>query len=359
MLEKSERTSVPEEDVLWGFRFPHISLAPRFVLRLEEVEKSFGPLRVLDGATLSVERGDRVALVGPNGCGKSTLLRITAGLLTADGGEVSTGDGVSVRYFAQHVTETLTPGRTVLEELQEMAPSRRTGELRSLLGIFQFSGDDVFKKVESISGGEKSRLALARLALDPGHLLVLDEPTNHLDFAAREALEEALNGYEGTVLFVSHDRYFINRVASRVAGFEEGRLRVVEGDFDAYAAEVEARRALSADQGIVPGAPAPATSAARREERRAAAEARNERGRILRALRRSVSTLEEEISRRESRLGEISASLADPATYRAEGKAEALGREQKTLQSELADLLVRWEAASADLARWAPEPREE
>jgi len=349
MLQKAERTSVPDDDVLWGFRFPHISLAPRFVLTLAGVEKSFGPQRVLDGVSLGVERGDRVALIGPNGCGKSTLLRIAAGLLAADGGDVRTGEGVAIRYFAQHVLETLTPGRTVLEELQEIAPGRRAGELRSLLGIFQFSGDDVFKKVESISGGEKSRLALARLTLDPGHLLVLDEPTNHLDFVAREALEEALNEYEGTVVLVSHDRYFINRVASRVAGFEAGKLRVVEGDFDAYTAAVAgreaapAKRAAAASEASVPG------SAARREDRRAVAESRNERNKIVRTLGRAVLRMEEEISRREKRLGEIDASLADPATYRSEGKAEALGREQKRLQSELSDLFVRWEAASAEL----------
>jgi ATP-binding cassette subfamily F protein 3 len=347
MLEKSERTAVPEEEIDWGFRFPHLSPSPRFVLRMQDVVKSYGPRRVLDGVTLVIERGDRVALVGPNGCGKSTLLRIAGAILAADDGDVRIGDGVLTRYFAQHVTETLTPGRTVLEEIQETAPSRRQGELRSLLGIFQFSGDDVFKKVESLSGGEKNRLALARLALDPGHFLLLDEPTNHLDLAAREALEEALNEYEGTVLLVSHDRYFINRVASRVAGFDSGRIFVVEGDYDAFAAETARRTERAA--AAAPSEAGGGAGVPKREERRLAAVSRNERNRALRQLRKSVATLEDEIGRRETRLAEIAELLADPATYRADGLAETLGREQKALQSDLPDLIARWEETSAEL----------
>jgi ATP-binding cassette subfamily F protein 3 len=347
MLEKAERTAVPDEEVEWGFRFPHLSPAPRFVLRLQDVVKSYGPRKVLEGVNLVIERGDRVALVGPNGCGKSTLLRIASAILAADDGDVRIGDGVLTRYFAQHVTETLTPGRTVLEEIQETAPSRRQGELRSLLGIFQFSGDDVFKRVEALSGGEKNRLALARLALDPGHFLLLDEPTNHLDLAAREALEEALNEYEGTVLLVSHDRYFINRVASRVAGFDSGRLYVFEGDYDTFAAETARRMETAA-------AAAPSTSgvpsgALKREERRLAAVSRNERNRILRALRKNVASLEEEIGRSERRLQEIADVLTDPATYKNQGLAESLGREQKSIQGELSDLIARWEKTSAEL----------
>jgi ATP-binding cassette, subfamily F, member 3 len=349
MLERAERTAVPDEEIDWGFRFPHLSPAPRFVLRLEEVVKSYGARRVLDGASLIVERGDRVALVGPNGCGKSTLLRITAGMLAADDGDVRIGEGVVTRYFAQHVTETLTPGRTVLDELFETAPSRRQGELRSLLGIFQFSGDDVFKKVEALSGGEKSRLALARLTLDPGHFLVLDEPTNHLDLAAREALEEALNEYEGTVLFVSHDRYFINRVANRVAGFEAGRLLVVEGGYDEFASAMAGRVEAREASGAAADRPGASAVARKREERRQAAESRNERHKVLRELRKNVASLEEEIARREKRLEEITSALADPATYRAEGLAEGLGREQKSLQGGLPELMSRWERAAAEL----------
>jgi len=357
MLEKADRTEAPHAEPEWGFRFPRAPRSPRVVLDLQEVVKAYGPNLVLDGVNLTVERGDKVALVGPNGCGKSTLLKVASGQIAADGGEVIVGEGIVTRHFAQHVVETLTPGRTVVEEMQDLAPARRMGELRSLLGIFQFSGDDVFKRVEILSGGEKNRLALARLMVDPGNFLVLDEPTNHLDLTAREALEEALAAYEGAVLFVSHDRYFINRVARKVAGFESGSLRVVEGGYDAYL-EAVARSAASRSGGgeedsgarrRVAGAAPPSAKEQRRQDRRAAAEARNERNRRLKGLRESVASLEEEIARRERRLHEIASALARAETYNTSGLAESLGREQKALSAELASLIERWESESAGL----------
>src|SRR6266705_1482499 len=243
MLEKMERTEVMAEDQTWRFLFPPVPRAAQRVALLASVRKSFGERAVLKGLDLEVWRGDRIALVGPNGCGKSTLLRVVAGRLPAEGGSIEIGDKVVLHYFAQHVLETLTPGRTVLDEMQAWAPGKSPGQLRSLLGIFQFSGEDVFKKVEVLSGGEKNRLALARLTLDPGNLLLLDEPTNHLDLPTREALEDALAGFTGTLLFVSHDRYFINRIATRVAAYNDGRLALYDGGYDDYVAAVSAAAA--------------------------------------------------------------------------------------------------------------------
>jgi ATP-binding cassette subfamily F protein 3 len=357
MLQKMPATEVPAEEAAWGFSFPPIPRPPRLVLEMRGVAKAFGGAAVLRGADLTVERGDRVALIGPNGCGKTTLLRIASGLLAADDGDVGLGEGVSARYAAQHVLETLIPGRTVLEELQDLAPSRGQGELRSLLGIFQFSGEDVFKKVERLSGGEKNRLALARLVLDPGNFLLLDEPTNHLDFTAREALEDALQAFEGAVLFASHDRYFVNRVATRAAWFEEGRLKVVDGGYDAYVEAAAAAREDRAEPSGAAAGSAPTGRDLRRLDRRTAAEARNARNRVVRELRGKVGRLEAEIVSKESRLAALHAALADPATYRDAGAAEALGREQKALEAELPDLLRRWEAATAELqaVETAPE----
>ena len=346
MLEKMERTEVPDEETTWGFRFPSVARLPRSVLRMRDVRKAFGGRVVLDGVDLEIERGDRLALTGPNGCGKTTLMKIAAGLLAADDGDVESGEGVVASYAAQHVLETLTPGRTVLEEIEALAPLRRQGELRSLLGIFQFSGDDVFKKVDVLSGGEKNRLALARLAVRPGNFLLLDEPTNHLDFAAREALEEALDGFEGSIVFASHDRYFINRIARRVAGFEDGRLRIVEGGYDDWAAAAE--RAAGSG-GSASDAGVESARQRRRDEKRVEAEARNERNRVLREIRGRLAEVEREISIREKRLEEIAAALADAATYRAEGLAESLGREQKALASSMPSLMARWEALSREL----------
>src|SRR6266581_1015964 len=247
MLEKMERTEVMAGELTWRFSFPPVPRSAQRVALLSAVRKSFGDRQVLKGLDLEIWRGDRIALVGPNGCGKSTLLQVVAGRIPAEAGAVQLGDKVVLHYFAQHVLETLTPGRTVLEEMQAWAPGRAPGPLRSLLGIFQFSGDEVFKRVEVLSGGEKNRLALARLTLDPGNFLLLDEPTNHLDLPTREALEEALAGYGGTLLFVSHDRYFINKVATRVAAFRDGRLALYDGGYDDYLA---ASRSGSAPKGI-------------------------------------------------------------------------------------------------------------
>src|SRR5207245_577010 len=224
MLEKMERTEVMAEDQTWRFSFPPVPRSAQRVALLSGVRKSFGDRQVLKGLDLEIWRGDRIALVGPNGCGKSTLLQVVAGRLPAEAGVLELGDKVVLHYFAQHVLETLSPGRTVLEEMQAWSPGKAPGQLRSLLGIFQFSGDEVFKRVEVLSGGEKNRLALARLTLDPGNFLLLDEPTNHLDLPTSEALEDALAGFAGTLLFVSPDRHFLHKVATGVAPFADGRL---------------------------------------------------------------------------------------------------------------------------------------
>ena len=240
MLEKMERTELMAEDFSWNFSFPPVTRSAQRVALLQDVRKAFDTNEVLKGATLEIHRGDRVALVGPNGCGKSTLLQVLAGRVVTDDGTMELGEKVVLHYFAQHVLESLTPGRTVLEEMQAWAPALGAQKLRSLLGIFQFSGEDVFKKVEVLSGGEKNRVALARLTLDPGNFLLLDEPTNHPDLPTREALEDALAGYAGTLLFVSHDRYFINKVATRVVTFRDGRLLSYRGGYDDYLAAVRA-----------------------------------------------------------------------------------------------------------------------
>jgi ATP-binding cassette, subfamily F, member 3 len=387
MLEKMERTEVMAEDFSWRFNLPPVPRSDQRVALLAEVRKAYGTNQVLKGIDLEIHRGDRIALVGPNGCGKSTLLLILSGLLPADAGTVSLGEKVVLHYFAQHVLESLTPGRTVLEEMQAWAPSRTSGQLRSLLGIFQFSGEEVFKRVEVLSGGEKNRLALARLTLDPGNLLLLDEPTNHLDLPTREALEDALAGFGGTLLFVSHDRYFINRVATRVAAFREGKLVLHRGGYDDYLAAVRAAEAPGRSAGAPRGprragnsqegrkeerkparpaaggerAPSPSTTpaataaapAARpgREQRRLEAEARNRRNRELRVYRDRIAKIEAKILPNETRLKEIEASLAASDTYREAGLARSLGEEKKQLEIELAHLYDEWDEATSDLQR--------
>ena len=352
MLEKMKRTEVTPEERTWRFLLPRAPRSPARVLHMENVRKRFDAKHVIGTETAGLEldlyRGDRVALVGPNGCGKSTLLRLISGLLTPDQGEVELGEKVVVHYFAQHVMESLTPGRTVLEEVQAWAPGRKPGELRSLLGIFQYSGDDVFKKVEVLSGGEKNRLALARLMLDPGNFLVLDEPTNHLDLPAREALEDALARYDGTLLFVSHDRYFINKVATRVAGLAEGDLTLHDG-FEAYLTW-QSERQDGREEPAISG-PRGESAPKSREQKRAEAEKRNERNRLIRGHRSFVEALEQKITATESELGEIDARQADPTTYRNQKQARGLGERRKALAVDLARLTREWEAAVGELER--------
>ena len=385
MLEKMERTEVMAEDLTWRFSFPPVSRSAQRVALLAGVRKSFDERAVLKDLDLEIWRGDRIALVGPNGCGKSTLLRIVAGRLPAEHGSVEIGDKVVLHYFAQHVLETLTPGRTVLDEMQAWAPGKSPGQLRSLLGIFQFSGEEVFKKVEVLSGGEKNRLALARLTLDPGNFLLLDEPTNHLDLPTREALEDALAGFAGTLLFVSHDRYFINRVATRVAAFDDRRLRLYDGGYDNYLAALRGGVPGKAPRGaagiaVLPraGRPAPGAAAGARqdratgtipgakrrdagdggspawipegrEQRRRDAEARNRRGKELRGFRERIAALEASILPLETRLKELETVMSSPDIYQEDGLARRLGEERKSIEIELAHLYDDWDEATSDL----------
>jgi ATP-binding cassette subfamily F protein 3 len=386
MLEKMERTELMAEEHTWRFSFPPVNRSAQRVALLAEVRKAYTGRAVLKGLNLEVWRGDRVALVGPNGCGKSTLLRLVAGREPVDSGRIEIGEKVVTHYFAQHVLETLQPGRTVLEELQAWSPGRAEGQLRSLLGIFQFSGDEVFKKVEVLSGGEKNRLALARLCLDPGNFLLLDEPTNHLDLPTREALEDALAGYGGTLLFVSHDRYFINRVATKVAAFEDGRVRLYDGGYDDYLAAVRGAAPTAKSAAVArattpssTGRPAPATpvsanrgapaksamtlkaapnkdearqeppSEGRRTQRREEAETRNRRNRELRVFKERIAKIESSILPLESRLKEIDQAMAEPGTWHDPGKGKSLGEEKKSIEIELAHLYDDWDHATSEM----------
>jgi ATP-binding cassette subfamily F protein 3 len=358
MLEKMKLTEVEPEERGWRFLLPPAPRSAAVVLRLTGVRKGFGGKPVLggegDGLHLELRRGERVALLGPNGCGKSTLLKIAAGMIGVDAGDVEVGEKVVPHYFAQHLLETLRVGRTVLEEMQAWAPARTPGELRSLLGVFQFRGDDVFKKVESLSGGEKSRLALARLMLDPGNFLLLDEPTNHLDLPAREALEDALARYDGSLLFVSHDRYFIGKVANRVLAIAEGRLRPAGGTEEA------ALRGRLPDAGDPGAAAAPEaarpSAASERERRRAEARERAGRQRVVRAAREKVAALEAEVLAAEARRDELDARLADPSTYQKEGLARELGEQRKAVLEDLSRLDRAWAEAVSDLERAETPP---
>jgi ATP-binding cassette subfamily F protein 3 len=328
------------------------------VLRLAGVHKAYGETKVYEGIDLEVPRGERVALVGPNGAGKSTLLRILAGVLPPDRGSRELGHRAEVAFYAQHQLEVLDPARTVLEELATVATLDDHARLRGHLGAFLFSGDDVQKRVAVLSGGEKARLALAKLLLRPSNVLVLDEPTNHLDVDACEVLEAALDGYEGTLLFISHDRRFIDALATRVIEVTAGRLREFLGNYGDY----RARLALEAER----GAGVPAEAAAPRAERAerpapAAASARaapappdprqqlREKRRAKERLARKLEALEGEILEREKAVEALTWRLGDPELWRDPEQTRLLEADRTRLRGEIEAAYRDWERLAAEI----------
>jgi ATP-binding cassette subfamily F protein 3 len=316
------------------------------VLRLEEISKRYGEHCVYDSLDLEVRRGERIALVGPNGAGKSTLLRIAAGELDIDGGAREAGHNVTSAFYAQHQLDALQPHRTVLEELEADARTPDVPRLRGLLGAFLFSGDDVQKKVSVLSGGEAARLALAKLLLRRANFLVLDEPTNHLDIEARDVLMDALRDYSGTLLFVSHDRLFVNALANRVIEITPGertaRVRDFAGAYDEYIARIEAEEAgISAKPGR--------TTPAKGRRGRNAGRADRERARALRKLRERVSEIESVIETAEGEIEAIDWKSADPAIARDGEQMRGLQRARSAQQQSLEDLYREWEQISSEI----------
>jgi ATP-binding cassette, subfamily F, member 3 len=233
-LERMERVQIPPEEKTIHFSFPQPKTSGRMVAEFKDVAKSYGEKQVFRSVSFVIDRGDRVALVGVNGAGKSTLIKLLAGIEPLTGGGLRLGHNVEADYFAQDQYKELDPEARLLDDLWNLAPTHTQTQLRSLLGAFLFSEDEVFKRLGVLSGGERNRYALARMLLRPSNFLLLDEPTNHLDMRAKDMLLEALGQYTGTVVFVSHDRYFIDKLATRVFEIGEGEVRVFPGNYEDY-----------------------------------------------------------------------------------------------------------------------------
>jgi ATP-binding cassette subfamily F protein 3 len=338
MLERMEREATPGPRAApkrVRLRIPPPARAGERVIALDGVEQGYGGRPVYQGLDFELRRGERVALVGPNGAGKSTLLRIVAGTVPISGGARRLGHNVTLAFYGQHHLEALDPERSVLGELEQVALIEDVPRLRSHLGALLFSGDDVEKRVGVLSGGEKARVALAKLLLRPANFLVMDEPTNHLDVAACEVLEEALAGWEGTLLFVSHDRAFVNAVATRVVEVRAGQLRTFSGNYDHYLAEVLAPTGVAAQ----------ATPSRAADERRTA---KNRRRTEERAARR-LAEAEARILERERVLEELTWRLADPAVHRDGERMKEIEAERTALRAEIEGLYRDWERVAADL----------
>ena len=354
MLDRIDRIQVEREARVIHFAFPQPPRTGRRVATLKGIHKAYGDNVVYAGVDFEVERGARAALVGPNGAGKSTLLKMLAGALPFDRGERTLGAHVAVHYYAQHQLDALTPSLTVLEELERAAPELGQTRLRTILGTFLFSGDAVEKRIAVLSGGEKARVALAKMLVRPAALLCMDEPTNHLDLASREVLEEALAAFPGTIVFISHDRYFINRIATGIVEINRGALVTYLGSYDDYL-DTKARAALEPTVVPKPG-PRPVAPAAARPEpaaRTPRPESPKRAGQVakdVRELRRRLEDVERQIHTLEARLAEIGERLGDPAFYADGERVRAVAAERKSAEEQVTWLMREWEQLSTALA---------
>jgi ATP-binding cassette, subfamily F, member 3 len=354
-LEKVKLIELQRDTKRVRFKFPLPSTSGRHVLELQGVSKRYGEKVVYTSLDFSVERGQRVALVGENGAGKSTLLKMLAGVLTPDKGTRTVGHGVSVHYFAQHQAETLNPEHTILESLGEVSSTAETNFLRGLAGAFLFSGQDQKKPIKALSGGERNRVALARMLVEPANTLLLDEPTNHLDPASVDVLTDAMIDFPGTIIFISHDPTFLTRIATRVVEIEDGNARNFFGDYEYYlwkkAQEFESIKESSDELSVKPhDKSARPTKAMASQSSKSTAGDRRDLNKTQARLEKQVARAETEIAEHEAKIKERDQLLTDPALYQEFARWNSLHQEQDIWKQELERLTVRWESLSSELA---------
>ena len=350
---KEDMVEVPDgPDATIGFRFPQPQRSGQRVITLEKIKFGYGEKLIYDGIDFEVERDQRIVLVGPNGAGKSTLLKLLAQVLTPQAGEHKLGHNAKYGYFAQHRAAMLNPKHTVFQEALD-TPQRITEQaVRTVLGSFLFRGDDIYKPVSVLSGGEKSRLALVKLLLDPPNLLLMDEPTTHLDLASVDALIEALKQYQGTLVFISHDVHFIRALSTHVVRVEAGTLRHFGGGYQYYLDKTaqSARAALTSSSfGSVVSRPV-ATPLDRKEQKRQEAAQRQARSNQKSEIQKRISSLEKEIADLEAKERDYAAELEKPETYHSGGRATQINRELSHVTDRLAEATKEWEQAAAQMA---------
>jgi ATP-binding cassette subfamily F protein 3 len=355
MLEKLERIELPQEKKEIRFRFPIPPRSGHKVIEVKNLHKSYGETVVYRGMDLNLYRGDKVALVGPNGAGKSTLLKILAGVLDFEEGEVELGKNVTRAYFAQNQFDLLHPGNTVFEELLSIATDESQTELRTLLGTFLFSGDEVEKKVLVLSGGEKSRLVLAKMLLKPANFILLDEPTSHLDIPSRNVLEMALKQFQGTICLITHDRHLINEIANKVIEIDHGVPQLFLGNYDDYIYKKQKLQLEEVKRGVKKEVEGKEKSLKKKskymvkEERRVRAQQMDQYRRQLANLEKRVQEIERSLHEATKTLDQLNQKLSDPNLYLNQKEAYETIQSQKRVQEEVKELTHSWEFLALEL----------
>ena len=351
-LEKIERIELPPERKKIRFQFPDAPKSGRIVLELQGLTRSYGDKVVLDRVDLTVEKGERIALVGHNGAGKSTLMAVLAGG-EYQGGSLTVGHNVAADYFAQDQANVLEGDKSAYDELYSDCPYEMVPKLRDILGAFLFSGDDIHKKVGVLSGGERNRLALAKMLLRPSNLLLMDEPTNHLDLFSKEVLLDALKGFDGTVVFVSHDRYFVNGLATRVIEVGDGRLTDYYGDYEYYLSKKEGESAPPATQSAKAAVQATVQLAIEtlppqnKEERLKDREEQKRRKKEEQAREKQQQAIEQQIAAVEQQIAALEAEMNGPGFFDDPERGLVAGEQHTALNSRLEELYQQWEALTA------------
>jgi|SRR5579862_5130053 len=375
MLDRIVPIEVPPDRKRVHFTFPACPKSGRTVIEISNARKSYGDLVVFDRLNLQVERGDRIALVAPNGAGKSTLMRMLAGAEAPDSGERREGHQVVMQYFAQDEANRLNPQKSVYEVLESDSSVQMVPMIRNILGGFLFSGDDIYKRAGVLSGGERTRLAVARMLLKPANTLLLDEPTNHLDLDSKDVLLEALEDFGGTLIFVSHDRYFVDKLATKIIAVGHGTIEVYPGTYEEYlwsktqrdaarnaspapqaasharpAAKPQAAQKPSAPAKApqhAPSAPAATVAQSYEDKKRSDADLRKKK-RSSDARDKRIADLETRIADRERAIKELEAEMAAPGFFNDRSAADAAASRHQTLMWEVGDLMNQWETLQAE-----------
>ncbi len=360
-LEKIEKIVVPRQTKRIKFSFPEPKRSGHVVITLKNIDKSYDSKAVYRDLNLELNRGDRAALVGPNGAGKTTLLKMLAGVLPFEKGERIPGHNVTTAYFAQYYIELLNPTNKIIDELRTVAPDEPDQMLRGLLGAFLFSGEDVMKEVAVLSGGEKTRLAIAKMLTRPANFLLLDEPTNHLDIPSREILTDALDAYTGTICFITHDRTLIREIANKIIEIRAGKLRIFMGTYDDYLARQEAHIDTIPEtlRAVREQARSGASARTQKQQRKAIeGNLRNDFYRKMAPVKKRIAEIENKVAGLNARIAEIEALFTDPEHYKDGYKVAQTNREHINAKESIRSLTTEWDALNGEVERMTQEYEE-